>query len=548
MDYGYWGMSLFFVFLTALFVAMVSVAGCMRLAYSLDFVDLPDPRKVHTRPVPRVGGIGMVLGATAAVLAWLKLSPGMSAFLGGVAVISLFGLWDDKADLDYRAKFAGQCLAIGIVVGFGHVLIDRLPGFEYGTLSALVSYPLTVFFLLGTTNAINLSDGLDGLAAGLSFLSLACIAYLADLAGGGELIPISTAIMGSILGFLRYNTHPALVFMGDTGSQFLGFSLGVLVVVLTQQVNTALTPGLALMVLGLPIIDTLTVMAQRMIRGDSPFRPDRNHFHHKLLVLGFDHYEAVLAIYAIQMLFVVSACLLRYESYWIIAVYYLLLAGAIVFSYPLARRLGWRLHDGRAARISPLARVVGHRRSRVLLDRIAYRLVGYVITGFVLAGSIMAEGFERDLGYFAVAIAAVSLLVRKFRWPVGIWAERLAMYSCVILVIYSIEATNALADAECQDWLRYFFLLLALVVAVGMRFSGSYYFSVTPSDYLVMFILLAAANLPVFGTVNYAKVAAYSAVMLYGVEFVLRRRSFCDRSVWVGTMAAFLVVGVRAFL
>lgn len=233
-----------------------------------------------------------------------------------------------------------------MVVWLGGVAVERLPGFESREIPPFVSYPLTVFFLLGTTNATNLSDGLDGLAAGLSLLSLACIASLADLAEGDELVFTSLAIIGATLGFLRYNTHPAMVFMGDTGSQFLGFSLGVLVLMLTEQVNTALTPGLALPILGLPIIDTLMVMTQRMAEGRSPFKPDKSHFHHKLLALGFDQYEAVLAIYAVQSLFVVSAYLFRYESYWLIAALYLALSAAVVLFYPLARKFGWRLHGG----------------------------------------------------------------------------------------------------------------------------------------------------------------------------------------------------------
>ena len=154
--------------------------------------------------------------------------------------------------------------------------------------------------LVGITNAINLSDGLDGLAGGVTFLSLAAIAVLTYIAvDAGFMLLATMSIMGSILGFLRFNTFPARIFMGDGGSQFLGFSAGVLAILLTQSSNTALSPALPLLILGLPILDTLMVMGERIYEGRSPFVADRKHIHHRLLALGFHHYEAVVTIYAL---------------------------------------------------------------------------------------------------------------------------------------------------------------------------------------------------------------------------------------------------------
>ncbi|CAI8789725.1 glycosyltransferase family 4 protein [Methylocaldum szegediense] len=533
----------FVVFLTALFVTMVLVAMFMRLAPRLGFVDLPDGRKIHRAAIPRIGGIGMVIGAVVSVLVWLDLSRSCEMFLYGVGVIAAFGLWDDRVDLDYRIKFAGQLLAIAVVVGLGGLAVERLPGFENSEIPWLVSYPLTVFFLLGATNATNLADGLDGLAAGLSLLSLACIAFLADLAEGDELVFISLAIIGATLGFLRYNTHPAMVFMGDTGSQFLGFSLGVLALMLTEHVNTAVTPGLALPILGLPIIDTLMVMGQRIAEGRSPFKPDKNHFHHKLLALGFDQYEAVLAIYAIQSLFVISAYLLRYESLWLIAALYLGLSAAIVLFYPLARITGWRLRRG----VSPLTGFLKRLRDRVRLDEIPGRILSLLITGFLITGSVTAKELAPDIRYFVAVSLSTWLAARLLRLSIARWIERFVIYACVILVIYSIELSAIMERHAWHQGLKYFFLVLAGVTAVGVRFARPDYFSVTPSDFLVLAILLAAANLPVFDEVNFAKLAIQSAVVLYGAEFVLRKRSAAALAISVGAMAAFVIVGIKTF-
>ncbi len=537
----------FVVFLTALFVAMVLVAVLMRLAPRLGFVDLPDGRKIHRAAVPRIGGIGMIIGAVVSALAWIDLSRNSEIFLYGVGVIAAFGLWDDRVDLDYRIKFAGQLLAIAVVVGFGGVAVERLPGFENGEVPWLVSYPLTVFFLLGTTNATNLADGLDGLAAGLSLLSLACIAFLADLAEGDELVFINLAIIGATLGFLRYNTHPAMVFMGDTGSQFLGFSLGVLALMLTEHVNTAVAPGLALPILGLPIIDALMVIGQRIAEGRSPFKADRNHFHHKLLALGFDQYEAVLTIYAIQSLFVTSAYLLRYESHWLIAALYLGLSAMIVLSYPLARSFDWRLHGGmRSGSTSPVTGFLKSVRDRARLDETPNRVLSLLITGFLIMGAVAAKELTPDISYFVAASLAIWLVFRLFGPAAVKWIERFVIYASVILVIYSIELSGITERHSWHAGLKYFFMILAAVTAVGMRFAGSYYFSLTPSDFLVIFILLAAANLAVFDEVNYAKLAIQSAVVFYSVEFVLRRRSAASLTISIGAMAAFVIVGVKA--
>jgi UDP-GlcNAc:undecaprenyl-phosphate GlcNAc-1-phosphate transferase len=193
--------------------------------------------------------------------------------------------------------------AVLIVVMSG-VVIKYVPFTGLDPLPAHIAVPLTTFVLVGITNAINLADGLDGLASGTSLLSLGIIAMLAYMTDHLTVIFIAVSVVGGILGFLRFNTYPPRIFMGDSGSQFLGFSAGVLVVMLTQQNDSALSVVLPVMILGLPIVDTLLVMGQRLYEARSLFLPDKNHIHHRLLVLGFDHYEAVFVIYLLQSILV----------------------------------------------------------------------------------------------------------------------------------------------------------------------------------------------------------------------------------------------------
>ncbi|MDP1619840.1 MAG: MraY family glycosyltransferase, partial [bacterium] len=289
-------MSVFFGFIIAVFMTMVLIQPLMRLAVRWHFVDLPDARKVHSAAIPRIGGVAMVIGAMVPVAVWLMPQTQIAAILAGVAIILLFGVWDDRSNLDYRVKFLGQILAVVIVVIYGGISIRYVPFWSANALPDYLAIPITVFALLGITNAINLADGLDGLAGGTTLLSLGMIAILAYMVDGTSVVLIAVSVMGSILGFLRYNTYPARIFMGDGGSQFLGFSVGVLVILLTQQVNPMLSPSIALMLLGLPVLDTVMVIGQRVYEKRSAFSPDKNHIHHKLLALAFTHYEAVFLI------------------------------------------------------------------------------------------------------------------------------------------------------------------------------------------------------------------------------------------------------------
>ena len=182
-----------FSFVVGLFVTIILIPPLIRSSVRFDLLDSPDPRKVHSGSIPRVGGIAIAVGVVLPILAWVPLDRMMTTYLIGATVIVFFGVWDDRRALDYRWKFAAQLIAVGIVV-FGGVRLDHLPFFGVGSAPAYVTYPISVLFLLGITNAINLFDGLDGLAGGCVLLSLAAISLL-ELQGGAEgvILPIALA-------------------------------------------------------------------------------------------------------------------------------------------------------------------------------------------------------------------------------------------------------------------------------------------------------------------------------------------------------------------
>jgi UDP-GlcNAc:undecaprenyl-phosphate GlcNAc-1-phosphate transferase len=286
----------------------------------------------------------MVLGVIVAILLWTPLGNEVVSVVCAVLIIFVFGVWDDRSDLSYRIKFLGQIAAAAVVVVYGDIAIHIMPFMGMDPVSGWISVPFTIFVLVAVTNAINLSDGLDGLAAGTTMFSIATVAMLAYLVNDADIIFIAMAIMGAISGFLRFNTYPARIFMGDTGSQFLGFMTGVLVIHLTQNVYPAVNPAIPLYLLGLPMFDTLFVMIKRAYHGHSPFLPDNNHVHHQLLALGFTHYEAVVSIYITQALFVIAGVMLRYQSDLLVVGSWFLANIMLAIILVLAGRYRWRAH------------------------------------------------------------------------------------------------------------------------------------------------------------------------------------------------------------
>jgi UDP-GlcNAc:undecaprenyl-phosphate GlcNAc-1-phosphate transferase len=334
---------LFLAFVVALTVTAALIPVLVHWAPAIGLTDAPGPRKVHSIPVPRVGGLAMAVGLLLPTLITVELTPSIRGVLLGLVVLLIFGLWDDRVTLGYRTKFAGQVLAAGLCMFVGNVHIGALMVGSVIVLPQAVSIFLTFVFLIGITNAVNLADGLDGLAGGLVLLCLCAIALFAAMSGNGTVVEMALIEAGAVLGFLRFNTHPARIFMGDSGSQMLGFSVGALALLATQGEASPLSAALPLLLLGLPIMDTLTVMLTRIRAGRSPFSADSNHLHHRLLALGFAHREAVLLIYMMQVALVLLAYFLRFESDSEVFIAFCAFAAFVLGLLRRATQVGWRL-------------------------------------------------------------------------------------------------------------------------------------------------------------------------------------------------------------
>jgi UDP-GlcNAc:undecaprenyl-phosphate GlcNAc-1-phosphate transferase len=534
-----------FIFFTALVVSVALIPLMIRLAPRLGMVDQPDPRKVHTTPIPRVGGVGIVIGSLIPILLWVPLNDDMLAYLFGALVLLVFGLWDDSRELGHYVKFIGQFIAVLAVVYYGDVYVRNLPFMGLEPLSASIGKPFTVIAIVGMINAINHSDGLDGLAGGLSILSLSCIAYLAYLANDTTVVTISFATLGGVLGFLRYNTHPAKVFMGDGGSQFLGFTLAFLAVVLTQNANPALSPALPALILGLPIVDILAVFAQRIYHRMNWFRATKNHIHHRLLEIGFHHYEAVVIIYTIQTLFVVSAVLLSYESDTLIIALYLSVCSLIFILLYIASRISWRVPREHAT--SGMPGVVHSLKISPLMTKWPLGLVTLAIPLLFLTTSLATNSVSYDLGIGATVLAVILLVALIIRLAKDSFALRAVAYVTSAFIVY-LESRFIDAQIPFMNEVDVvYFVVLAVAIALAVKLSDTDEFRTNPMDYLVIFIVLSAGilskNMPLQDNVGFMVIKL--VILFYGCELIISRTRSRLNPLNLSGLTALVILGLR---
>ncbi|WP_399628691.1 glycosyltransferase family 4 protein [Sporosarcina sp. SG10008] len=307
---------LFLAMAAALLASILLTPLVIKLAFRIGAVDRPNYRKVHASVMPRIGGLA-IFGAF--LIGYAVLLPKDEHAVGiliGAVIIIVMGFLDDMLEITAKAKLAGQLAAAIVVVVWGGLQIEviNLPfigEFDFGYLSI----PITIIWIIGITNAINLIDGLDGLAAGVSTIALITIAVMAMIMGNVFVVATASILAASSLGFLFYNFHPAKIFMGDTGSLFLGFMISVLALLGFKNV-AVVSLIIPVIILGIPISDTFFAIVRRIRTKQPIMAPDKSHLHHCLLRSGFSHRQTVLIIYALAILFGVAAVLFSQATVW----------------------------------------------------------------------------------------------------------------------------------------------------------------------------------------------------------------------------------------
>lgn len=534
------------VLILSLFLTVVLTPIFTRLAVKANAYDMPDARKVHQLPVPRIGGFAMAVGTFIPILIWSPLGTSVRAYLIGAAIIVIFGLIDDLKGLDFKIKFAGQIAAALVAVLYGGVKIISLGSLlPYDmVLANWIAIILTVVAIVGVTNAINLADGLDGLAGGISLLSFLCIGYLAVMERDINIAITSLALMGAIFGFLRFNTYPATLFMGDTGSQLLGFSAAFLSISLTQG-NTALSPLLPLIILGFPVLDTITVMCERILGGRSPFSADKKHFHHRLMRMGLFHTEAVFVIYVIQAFLIISAYVFRFYSEWLLLTDYLVFSGLIISAIYVTSIKGWTLRrfDFIDRNIKGRLRAL---REKSFFIKMAFKPVELGAPLFL----ILISFFSTEIPpYFAALSAAVAALFGLVWFLRRDWAKSflmLLLYLFIPILIY-------LSETRMATWMNNYlmnlynisFLLLAALCFITLRLTRRKKgFKVTPMDFLVLFITMGLFALPDLRA-QFGAMAMRTIILFFTYEIVLGEVREKVGKVALLTVTAFVIVAVR---
>ncbi len=277
-----------------------------RFAHKIGAIDVPkDSRRMHKKPIPRLGGLAIFLAFLCAVLLFVDIDRQMLCILIGAMTIVILGIFDDVMALGAKLKFVIQIIAAAIPVCFGGLRIDmfsslnpfsNMPYFSLG----MLAIPITVLWIVGITNAVNLIDGLDGLAVGVSSIASLTMLAVGLLVGEMPVAMTMAALTGACIGFMPYNINPAKIFMGDTGSTFLGYMLATMSIMGMFKFYAVISFAVPFLILGLPIFDTAVAIIRRLLSGRSPMSPDRGHVHHRLMDMGFNQKQSVAILYAIS--------------------------------------------------------------------------------------------------------------------------------------------------------------------------------------------------------------------------------------------------------
>lgn len=289
---------------TAMLFSFLLTPPVKRLAHKIGAVDVPkDNRRMHKKPIPRLGGLAIFAGCIIAILTFAEISTQLIGILIGATIIVAVGIVDDIRPLGAGVKLILQIISALVAVGHG-VLIPMIAnpfpfGGEYWDFG-IWAIPITVIWIVAVTNSVNLIDGLDGLADGVSSIGALTMLIISLLMGDIPMAIICAALVGACVGFIPYNMNPAKIFMGDTGSTFLGYMLATISVLGLFKFYAVISFIVPFIILGFPIFDTTSAFTRRILKGQNPMTADRSHTHHKLIDMGMNQKQAVATLYLIS--------------------------------------------------------------------------------------------------------------------------------------------------------------------------------------------------------------------------------------------------------
>ena len=314
-----------FVLLALIVAFLISFAATpmvISLAHKINAIDVPkDARRVHKKPIPLIGGLAIFYGFIISVLCFSTIDKQTMGILIGAVIIVTVGIIDDMSDMKAIIKLMCQIIAAGIVI-YSDVRIEHFAnpfaqwfGPPYIVMDYWVSATITLIWIVGVCNAVNLLDGLDGLAVGVSSIASLSLLVLTLIMETSNVALLTAAVAGACIGFLPYNFNPAKIFMGDTGALFLGFILACISIQGCLKMSAIISFAIPFLILGLPIFDTLFAICRRILTGRSPMSPDRGHLHHRLLDMGFSQKQTVAILYIMTAVLCLTAVIISIRGY-----------------------------------------------------------------------------------------------------------------------------------------------------------------------------------------------------------------------------------------
>jgi UDP-GlcNAc:undecaprenyl-phosphate GlcNAc-1-phosphate transferase len=544
--------ALYFSFLLTTLLVLLFMKIGIRLGL---MIDQPNSRKVHTEPIPRTGGPAVMVGCLLPLIIFFR---GERIILGlclGAICILVTGIIDDLWNLNYKWKFLGQGLAATLALLLSgirlHSIWELWQGFplDLGSLSL----PLGIFFLVATTNMINLSDGLDGLAGGICFLVFCAIGFLAIFQADDLIVALCICTIGAIAGFLRYNTHPAIVFMGDTGSQFLGFTAGFSIILLTQT-NTVYSPAIALYLLGIPIIDTITVIFERIRKRIPVFKADKNHIHHKLLRLGLRHNESVMVIYSLQFGMILIAWTGRYADNAVLLVSFLLITGLSIYFFTLGSRITWVVQLANdKSKPNPVKKrgAEYHIFSRKTISELTWYGLICILIFFYLISPFLLGSIPKAVGFFSLGMIVSLLLLKKFNIS---YISIILVISFYFLGLYYIFFTEYSQDSILimSAYRMHYNVLFCLIgmCYIGHVISGYKTISFSTNDFLLLAVVIFLFFLPksYAWTIHLRSIAVKSFLLLICIQLIFKKVKTKINFALTPVILAFGLNSIIAFL
>jgi len=544
--------TLFYIFITSLMTAMIMIPSVSKLAIRIGGIDKPDERKVHCTETPRLGGIAIFCAFLFSALFFIDIDRQIKAFLAGAVVIFLTGLADDLNGLSPRNKLIGETIAATVAILTGGISMTTLGNplglgeFQLG----IFAIPFTIFAVVGVMNAINLIDGLDGLAGGTS--AVACLAFgvLSWNTGNTSLLALVVALLGAIVGFLRYNTYPARIFMGDSGSLFLGYCMAFFSVMLLNKSGVAVSPVAPLMILGVPILDTLVVMGGRMLNGKSISSPDKTHLHHRLLDHGFGHRFSVLLVYGLSYLLAVAALLLHGASDSTQAIVLLLFCIILYFGLHVfgnlekAQQFHYMNSNKSIWETDTLRSLVKY--SRFLLVVIKYFLL-LILTLIIF----VTPEYPANIAWVSGLLLAFMSGLFVFRKGWGDSLLQSVVYFSGLISIFIIENYGRQTELAGFNLILishslFACLLAAVVIKIIMRKRIGHLVN-TPFEYLILFFVVAVPLLPadISSQFHLMSVAAKSVILFVAYKLTLMRQIHSNRKILAATFIALLALVLR---